>query len=116
MFKPNYSKTLDYYFKLPEFKNQRAAEKYFFKLKDNCLKFIAKLKDKDLDFSAESLIYLESFYKQLEENDGYKKVLDISKDQFRRVFGIYVKEVYVKHRIARWTVERFLNPIPLLLG
>lgn len=116
MFKKNYSKILDYYSTLPEFKNQEEAEKYFFGIREKSLDFIRGMKDENLDFSAESLTYLENLYKQLDENDGYKKALKISKDQFRQVFGIYVKEVYVKHKIARWTVERFFESNSFTFG
>ena len=88
------------------FDSKEEAEKYFFEIRDNDLAAIKAIGEKfpelDLDFKAQSLLRLESFY----FNVYVDKKLDIgiSKERFEELLTQYNRQVFVQNELAEWSV------------
>jgi len=88
------------------FENQEEAEKHFFTLRDNDLAVLQKLNlehpDLRLDFKAQSLKRLESFYFDCYIDN--KITIQIPKDEFELLLSQYMRQVFVSNDMAEWMV------------
>jgi hypothetical protein len=106
------NKILEILERTPKFDNRHEADKHYGSLRGNSLDFVDKVNFKfgnKFDYTPESLGFLQQFYIELDKTDGYKKQLDLSKNTFRTVFGIYRMEVYVRNFDGKWSVDRFFE-------
>jgi hypothetical protein len=114
------TKIIDHYDGLFKFGSQKKAEVFFEKLKNDCLTFIDKnnslLFESKLDYSGESIKYLDEIYQEADKDNSYEKKYGIDKKKFQSILGIYWEEVHVRCGIALWAVERFFESDAYTLG
>lgn len=88
------------------FESKEEAEKYFFEMRDNDLAEIKSIGEKfpelKLDFKAQSLLRLESFYFNVYVD---KKIdIGITKEKFEELMSQYNRQVFVQNELAEWAV------------
>ena len=88
------------------FESKETAEKYFFEMRDKDLAEIRSIGDKfpelKLDFKAQSLLRLESFYFNVYVDK--KMDVGISKEKFEKLLTQYKRQVFVNNELAEWIV------------
>ncbi len=88
------------------FDNIEAAKKYYFDIRDKDTvkvnEFVSKNKSLNLDFTPNSLLRLEDFYIKCFVEKSSKT--EYSKDDFEYLITQYVRHIYVKNKLATWTV------------
>ena len=88
------------------FESKEEAEKYFFEMRDNDLAEIKSIGEKfpelKLDFKAQSLLRLESFYFKVYVD---KKIdIGITKEKFEELMSQYNRQVFVHNELGEWAV------------
>ena len=88
------------------FNSNEEAEKYFFEIRDNDLAELKSIGEKfpelGLDFKAQSLLRLESFYFSVYVDK--KMDIDISKERFEDLLSQYNRQVFVSNELAEWAI------------
>lgn len=97
--------------KLPSFKNQRKAEKYFMKFINEHLQILDKLSEESkefiMDYSVESLKKIELWYFKLYQTIQFSEI-GIDRYDFERCIAVYFGEVAVRNiKGAKWIVTEY---------